>query len=537
MINAIAQGMLSTTADLATQSARTGAAAGGSGASTGDRLTLSAEALLTYQSSQTDKNTRNLWESQFGLTSGTQMLENGHRQVTTIEGSNLTVMEYDGDKLVRKETGAISGGTVLKDIEYYNARGQVTQRVHSELSGLDADGRSTNATLTRSAQWFDNGELTRQYDDSMVVDTSYISKGDFEPEEETTSLDSLMGRITAETVSTQYFATLAEYADGHLAQTATIEQSTIMDLQTNRGDKPEGGLAAHSTQTLGGESRFTVELASYDPNGALLRESSFTESIGRSGEQTQNISTTWYNDGEVVQKSNGTYEGQLGKGQTLDAEMILETLDLTQEQYSASRPLTAGGLLAQNYQELADAPEFFTSPDSDGRGQGEVASARNQKAAQNTSDPYSMTWTNEVYRDGELVARQEDTQKATENQDARALHFSTGTGLTEDESPRLLRESSHTDESYDENGSLAVSATVEHEEEVTKDDRGVYHLQTRTKGEETRDGQTIVLTNRVEAPLEEVDSQATLADTSFSAAADLTLKDTRTMLRGLSETA
>lgn len=508
-----------------------------------DLLDISREAreawLASKQATSEDSvkgQTSNTWESLFGLSSGTTSLKNGNRQVTTITGSELLIMEYEGDRLVRKETGTLGPNAIIKDIEYYDEAGRVAQSTHSELTSTDENGFESAAVLKRSSMWYSGGALVREYADSMELSAGYDQMPDFElDEEELKDLSGLAAAITKDDVATHFTATVKDYVDGRLAQNASVRQNTSLELRTIRNPDANDGQAAWTTQGLGGESDFSATVTNYDFKGRLLREASFEEEIDASGKKSQHLSTSWYNNGELIRKQSGTFEGKVQDGLGVNAQLFLDTLGMTQEQYSSKTPQTAGELLTKNFQKAADAPEFFTQ-DVDGiNGQGVFGSARNLKSFQNVADPYDLTWTEETYLDGALAARSVDTEGAQENADARSVHFALATGLTEDRSPRLLRESSHTDESFDEHGEVQASAVLKRSEEVTKDDRGVYHLWTRTTGQQEAGGTTQSVSAREEAPLSEVDKEAGKASLSFDAAATLTLSDVTAMLAKLEQ--
>jgi len=504
-----------------------------------DKVEISRQALTAWASSQAQTakastKPANTWESLFNLSSGTKYLKNGNKQVTTIKGSELLVMEYDGDRLVRKETGLLTGNSVIKDVEYYDEAGKLAQSIHSELVGLEDGGLSSKATLKRSANWYANGVLTREYSDSMELEVGYRGLEDLEIEDEemrdASALASRAGLITQENVATRFSASIKDYVDGRLSQVATVRQNTSLLLETDRsGDGQED----ESIQALGGESGFSATVTNYDFKGRLLREASFDEKITSDGEKAQRLSTTWYNNGELVKKSSGVYEGQVQNGKGLNAQLMLDTLDMTPTQYATKTPQTAGELLTKNFQKAADAPEFYTEDVDGTNGQGAFGSVRNLESYQNIMDPYSLTWTDELYKNGKLAARQQDTEGATENPDARKIHFALGAGLTEDDSPRMLRKSSHTDESFDEHGDLAVSASIKRQEEVSKDDRGIYHLWTRSIGTQVSDGETLTVAVREEKALVAVDLESRVASGSFAEAAELTLDDAADMLNTL----
>lgn len=508
-----------------------------------DLLDISREAreawLASKQAATEDsvkRQTSNTWESLFGLTSGTTSLKNGNKQVTTIKGTELLIMEYEGDRLVRKETGTLGSNFIVKDIEYYDEAGRVAQSTHSELTSADENGFKSSAVLKRSSMWYSGDALVREYADSMELSAGYNQMPSFElNEEDLQDLSGLAKSITKDDVTTHFTATVKDYVDGRLAQNATVRQDTAMELRTIRNPKANAGQAAWTTQGLGGESGFSATVSNYDSKGRLLREASFDEEIDAKGKKSQHLSTAWYSNGELVRKQSGAFEGEVPEGMGVNAQLFLDTLGMTQGQYSSKTPQTAGELLTKNFQKAADSPEFYTQ-DVDGiNGQGVFGSARNLKSFQNVADPYSLTWTEETYVDGTLAARSVDTEGAKVNPDARGVHFALLTGLTEDRSPRLLRESSHTDESYDEHGDVHASATLKRGEEVTKDDRGVYHLWTRTTGQQEAGGKTQSVFTREEKPLSEADKEADKASLSFDAAAQLTLNDVTAMLANLEQ--
>ncbi len=535
------------------------AAAGGSGVNTrlssagtstqtttgGDTATISREGLRAWVRSQYEENsaktaaaakTQISWESLFNLSSGTTVLKNGNKQVTSIENGELSVMEYDGDRLVRKETGVIKGGTLTKDIEYYDENGRIAQSVHSQLTGLDMNGGTTNAVLTRSANWYSNGELVREYSDSLSLDMESLSADDLNPDVDSAQdMAGLASALTRENAATQFTAQLRQYSGGKLVTDAFVRQDTSMELETNRGPSAVDGLAAWTTQALSGENSFSASITNYDHNGKVLRAASFTEEIGEDGEKTQRASTTWYNNGELVKKTEGVFEGKVPDGHGLNAELFLENLGIKQEDYATASPQTAGELLAATYGESAQSPEFFLEDLEGNNGQGVFGSLRNLKSFQNQSDPYSLSWTDETYKDGKLASRQVDTQGAEENPDARFLHFAVGAGLTEDESPRLLRQASHTDEAYDEHGEMTASATIDRSEEVVEDERGVYHLWTRSEGTSEGNAGDAHVIVREERALAALDTEADKASQSFDAAADLTLGDLRALFKTLDD--
>lgn len=519
---------------------------GSAGALQADTLTISQrgrEALLERLAAQKAKEQAAeadgipTWESLFGMADGVKLLKNGHTQVTTIKGSELLVQEFDGDRLVGKQTGSITGNAVVMDIERYDAAGRVIQSTHSELTGLSSDGLASGANFTRSSRWFENGQLARDYTDSMTLSASYSGVPEFEPIGSTASeLADLAGAMTTDGMATNFRATVSEYEDGTLRRSAEVRQNTSLKLVANRSDRARSGLPAHSVRELaeGSQSGFSASISAYDAEGKLLHEASFAEEITPDAVKKQRLETASYEDGQIVQRGSGTFEGEVPSGQGPNAQLLLDTLGMGQAEYDTTTPNSAAGMLAANFRAATDSADFYVADAPGTNGQGYFGSARNLESYQNTTAPYELSWTSEVFREGKLAARQTDTEGAAENHDARGLQFGLARGLAEDESPSLLRSASHTDESYTPDGSLARSATLERHEEMAADGRDVLRLRTRSRGRQTGSGAPVSLSATQQAPLDEVDAEAHLASQRFNASADVTLGAATRLLRRLS---
>lgn len=504
-----------------------------------DSASISAkarEAWLVEQNLAKPSPTANPWESLFGYREGTRVLKGGNRQVTSFQGSDVLVLEYDGDRLVRRESGTIAGGVAVVDVERYDEAGRLARATHSELRGLEDGGLSSEATLTRTVSWYDGDQLTRHYTDSLTLDASYSATTLFEPEGvDEDDLSALAGALTHDNIGAVYSAQLSQYEDGQLVASLAAQQSTSYELVTNRALEKQSGLPGHSTEMHAAQNAYSVSMANYGPDGALLREAAFSEAVDRLGQKVQNVEETWYAGGKVVRKDAGRFQGSLPEGGGLNTQLLLDTLDMTQGGYSTTVPSTASQLLGADFRQTADTPGFYTADAQGNNGQGSFSSLRNLQNYENVSDPYSYSWSTELYADGTLAARTEDTLEAEVNRNARDIFFATGAGLTEDESPAMLLESSHATERYDENGRLAARASRKSAEHVAKDDRGVYHLFTHTRSVLEDAGQDATADRTEEGRLAGLDPEMSDAAQGVRTAADRVLGDARKLLGMLQE--
>lgn len=493
-----------------------------------DKVTISLEAYEKQSQAKTEDEEVSLWESKYNLKNGSTILKNGHRQEVVIEGSKMQILEYNGDKLVRKETGVIDGDTLTRDVELYDKRGRVSQTAHSVLTGIgDDNDLDSVAVLTRDMQWFENGELVLELHDNAKVNASYRPADGIEP----VNLDDLTGRLTRDMINVDYFADIKEYANGKLSRSATIESNVDAQNKTNRMDKDLGDFVSHRTREISNASALDVTMISYDADGNLLRTDTFQDEVIQGGEQKQTLSTSWYNRGELVKKSRGTFSAEAGEGHNLQRRaQIFEVLGLDEEEYSASKPLSASNLLNESSKEHSVEGDFFVK-------------ASNQKMGMDGYDPgqyfeenadsdyaHQLTWTEEMYKEGELAARSVDESSSRENAGAGELQFRSGVGLTERESPALLSRSKHTRESY-ENGRVVREGSTEFREFLEEDERGVDRLKTAVSG--TLDGtdENSDITKVVMGSVINADNLAGTANEGMSAASDVFTRDFVGMMR------
>lgn len=131
-------------------------------------------------------------------------------------------------------------------------------------------------------------------------------------------------------------------------------------------------------------------------------------------------------------------------------------------------------MLTRRFQDSSTQPDYFLSPALDeANDNGHLLISGESKRKR----PYAVQWQSETYVDGQLVARQLDTEQATENPLASRDPFAPGKGLTEDDNPLVLLRSSHELELF-KDGSSSLSMHSEMHEVVNIYDRDVAMVDT-----------------------------------------------------------
>jgi len=526
-----------------------------SSAASGDTVTFSQEALAKSRESAGESDAANTsdaaavespWKTQYDLAEGTVTLDNGHKQKTSIKGSKMEILEYDGAKLVRKETGSISAGTVTRDIEEFDKGGKLSSRVHTELYAPEGgDSTHTTSTLQRDIQWFKNGNITRELHDSMDVDASYYSSAKLHDESigNADTLEDLAvnimkgvtGNITKDTISKNYSANIIEYNDnGNIFRTTSISQTMRVKTETNRTNM-DTGMAPNTTDEIENNTDFSVSQSVYDNDGKVVSQASFKDSYAKGLSQSQQLDISQYNKGELVQQSHAESTQQASSGHRLPKRpTILEALSLTEQQYSATTPLGAQTLLADGKEkqiENAAAPVNATL--------GYIADG-NFNAAQNTSrgtaseTPHSSSWENTLYQDGKKVLQQRDSEIVRENPLPDFTGFMTVTGLTEDQDAVYLRNTSHSVETY-KDGLAVDHASVDMDEAAVDDTRGLTHTETNVHSSTTTGGTRSEGHAALADTLINVDKNNNASAKKVGSKMQLTLDDLLSVFRGLDD--
>ncbi len=481
-------------------------------------MTISPAAYEKQAQAKTEDEEVSLWESRYNLKNGSTMLKNGHRQEVVIEGSKMQILEYNGDKLVRKDTGVIDGDTMTRDVELYDKSGRVSQTAHNVLTGIgDENDLDSLAVLTRDMQWFENGELVLELHDNAKVSASYRPIDEIPA----ANLDDLTGRLTQDMINVEYFADIKEYANGKLSRSATIESSVDAQNDTNRKKDADGGVSGHRTREYYNASALDVTMISYDADGKMLRTDTFQDEVINGGEQRQTLSTSWFNRGEVVKKTQGTFSAEAGDGHLLQRRAkIFEALGLYEEEYSASKPLSASGLLSAQSDVNSVEGDYFVKASTQRMEMDSYDPGQYFEEDADSDYAHQLTWTEEMYKEGKLAARSVDESSSRENYGAGELQFRTGVGLTERDSPALLSQSKHTRESY-ENGRVVREGSTEFREFLEEDERGVNQLKTAVSGtmngtDENSDISKVVMGGMINA-----DNLAGSANEGMSRASDI----------------
>ena len=541
-----------------------------------DRVAISAEAMLKQaeESAKAKEKAENdpiSWESYFGFRPGEHTLKNGNKQVVSIEDGSLEVLEYDtSGKLVKQVKGALSDSTAVLDTEIYDENGRVAQTIHTEVTGLgDTEGATTHARMSRSIEWFDQGELTRRMHDSMDLTSNYKKLSESNAQgmqsmaaqnasgtislqsiieagmmEQPESLDEMIGDVTVDMNKTHYFASIQDFRNGRMTQDMTIRQRGSSVNLTNRSDEKFGGQEPGVTRELSHDASLRVTVVSYDSDGNRLRDATFEDNQSdgpkaADGSLHQTMSVSWYDKGELVKRSNGSLSMDEVEGGALeDRPNILETLGIAdQENYATRRPKSAPELLATVTEEAATEADHFGQAlrhDTSSIVGGAYTTASDIVRSGSGNNPYSVSWTDEFFRDGELAARRHDEESAIKSPVPTGLDFRTGGALTEDENPAVLRRTEHEDQGF-EDGRLKREAAISSREYIKEHEDGPDEVRTFTEATQG-DGHSSEHVNRtLLSALEGIDSEAHAAAEGFAGELQPTLDDVARTIRTMND--
>lgn len=542
MVQGIAASFLKTSMTSFSTALRTGTEA--SPAATGDTVSFSDEAVAKSRAGTPDESLssqaasdgdKSPWETRYGLEAGTVSLKNGHSQITSLHGSKMEILEYDGTRLVRKETGSIAAGGVVRDIEEYDKRGELTRRVHSELGGAEAQGATSSSSfLRRDIQWFKDGEISKELHDSMTVKASYETSdplhGDFAAAPE--SLDDLAGTLTFDHIGNDYVGNLIEYSDsGNVFRETTISQSVRTESVTNRRATPRGDMQGNTTSERSRETKFSVDQVLYDEEGNVLRQVSFLDSSDNDASQKQHIEISSFNKGVLVEHSQATVTQERSKDRQLEGRPdMLEALSLSESRFSAETPLNAQELLGDGHGEQVDQTATFISSALEGIGAGDYNPAQGLSRSHAANGPSSVTWEKTLYSDGKVTLKQEHSETVTENPHPAEAAFHTVSGLSEDTDAPYVRSSSHRVESY-QDGRLVAQSAVEMQEVSEDDARGVTSTTTHVAAA-YGSGHAVHNTRaKLSETLIEADAHWNAAAKNAGSAIQMTLKDVLALFR------
>ncbi len=532
----------------------------------GDTVTISADAVqkakmntkltsfevLLESSKKADaENPGSKWKLITGLKQGTFTLKNGNEQKISIDGDSLEILEFKNGSLVKSVKGTINENGASLNTEYYDESGKVRQAIHTDILEMEDAKGWTNASMIRSAQWFEDGRLAGEMQDSMLLSTwnsgvdgdgktdaehilSLLNKGS---EEVVPSVEALTMKITMEKHIAAYHADVREYGlNGKIVRDMTIDNEGRYKQLSNRSDEDVGNMPARSTREMEHETALSVSIRDYDKDGKLLREASFSDSQKdeadklSDGKTEQTMSVSWYNKGELVKRSYGSMTlHEVASAQLSERPGLLETLGLSTEGYLSGGPQSAMDLVSKQYLQSSADREFFVGGVNRLAGKNAYSTAEGIAEYGNPDQPYSIDWTDELYRDGELVMRQKDTEKAQEKtfyQKERGIMFRKGHGLTENDRPVVLRETSHEREDF-VNGTLDSRQSMKARETLDISMDGPDKLVTSatiTQGPEGKEKTTAV---KMVGELTQIDSNSNAAAKGLAAEVELMLDELR----------
>ena len=503
-------------------------------------------------------NPKSTWRMSSGLQEGSFTLENGNKQSVAIDGNKLEILEYDSSgRLVKSVRGALSDDGASLDTEFYDKNGKVVQAIHTDILEMQGKDGWTTAQMNRSVQNYEDGRLTGEMTDSMLLNSwnSQGAEGENSAEKQFSLLlengteqvfqgvEDFTLDVTLEKHIANYYAEVREYGtNNRLSRDMTVEYEGRHKQLSNRSSVDNGGLDARSTEELEHDTGMTMTVRDYDADGELVRDATFNDhqkdkaTKETDGRQEQNLSVSWYNQGELVRRSYGS----MGLSETESAKLsgrpsILDSLGLDTEQYLGDEPKSAVELLQANVLTSSSEPDYFMDGMMKNAAGGDYSTAKGIARYGSPDRPYNIDWTDELYSDGDLVMRQRDTESARESsfyQRERIIQFGKTRGLTENEVPVVLRQSSHEREDY-ENGKLVNRQATKAREsiEVSYDapDRVVTNA-TLVQGLEGKEKTTAI---KVVGGLDMVDPDPNGAARGFSSELKLTLDDFIADVRGM----
>ncbi|QGY38618.1 hypothetical protein GM415_00140 [Pseudodesulfovibrio cashew] len=429
------------------------------------------------------------WKLSSGMKSGEYTLKNGNTQVVSIEDGKLSIEEFKDGRLVKSVKGSISDSGAVLDTEFYDKSGEVVQSVHTEILELRGRGGWSSASMRRDVQWFKDGRLTGDMRDEMLLD-SWNSNGgadNVDREERINALlnrgvkavssdvGSLASQVTLEKHIATYHADIREYGDNQ-----KVRRDIVLDHEgrykqlSNRGQKV-GDMEELTTRELEHDTKLSIEIRDYDEDGELVRSAALGDrqkdkaDTSDDGKQDQSVEVSWYNEGELVRRGYGSMTlRETAHSGLASRPGLLETLGLSEAQYVSEEPQPAADLLNANLMESSAEPEFFMAGLRRHISAGDYSDAEGIADNGSPDKPYDISWTDELYSEGDLVMRKKDTQsarKADYLHHERALEFHTARGLTENDSPVVLRKTGHEVERY-ENGRVRSRQSAESRESM-----------------------------------------------------------------------
>jgi|GEM_PF-2628338 hypothetical protein len=502
-----------------------------------DKVTISGEAFNIFKA-ETRKPTEedHSW-STFDFGNGQFKLDNGNIQNVKIEGSKLTIEEYDDDKLVRKVEGNLNKDGAVFNTQIFDENNKLIQEITTQFTCLKT-GEKSAAKVSRHAQWFDDGKVTRTMEDSMLLESKSIkdTMASYGTTEISGDFNSLVQQNTTDKHRTEYKAAIIEYHNGRKTKEAHIKQKGNFQNLTNRANVKNNSMAARSTIELQQKSSLQINTTIFDTDGNIQQQTLWDESYKDStgpddGVVKQNMQVFWYNKGELVKKEHSSAKIKETESSKLEKRPnLLEMLGTSEYKYTAGNSAkSASQLLADPLMDASARSSFYLDNVKDHTSKGHYKSAFMVEDDTVNDRPYDLKWSSEIYKDGEKVAEQKETEKARKNPLHHGLEFWTGHGLTESESPTTIKSASHTDSSF-EYGREKNTATISLEENAIFNHHGPDTISTSVRGTQKNGLKTTKVNKTVDGRIDAADTDLHAASKKINRLDEQMLDDTLSLL-------
>ena len=311
-----------------------------------------------------------------------------------------------------------------------------------------------------------------------------------------------------------------------------IKQKGDFVNQTNREFVKKNGMDGKTTRELGQNSSLRIDTTNYGLDGEVLRQAHWDESFSDSTASTggilkQGMDVSWYNDGELIKEEHSSTKVEETRSSKLSKRPnMLEVLGISEGDYTSGKtPKSASQIMAAPLMDSSARSSFFIDNIKQHASKGDYKTASMVEKDNVDDRPYDMQWSSKTYKDGEMVAKQEDREKALKNPLKHGLEFWTGHGLTESDVPEIIKSSSHTDTNY-ENGQEKNSAAIRISEMANLNHNGPDDITTSVHGTQKNGSQSTDVHKIVDGRIEAADTDLHAASKRISKLEGQMLEDT-----------
>ncbi|XPV76962.1 MAG: hypothetical protein ACNI27_03295 [Desulfovibrio sp.] len=469
------------------------------------------------------KTRLNMWEEKFGIKEGVTILDNGNKQIVTIEDGKMELFELSNERIVRHDTGTIDSGNISKRSDTFDANGNLLKSVQSELSSyhFPEPSNATGAILTRNIQWFEKGELVKNMDDQMNVQASFKDLNEFATGEER-----IKHNATKDSITSNYKAVVSEYNNGLLFQRTQLTQGVKSTFITNRGTEDFLGLEPGEVKEKGQSNTFSVSVSNFNQQGELIHSSSLEE-YRTKGSVKQEFSESWYNNGNILRSREGSLLLRADKGKEVPgSQSLFDQLDISKQDFSQKKPLTAEEMLTENYEENTSATTSLLSASINETNDGAHGFAGNLDEYDQKGFTYSLEMRDTFYNvEGQIEGQVTHTEEQEENF-RPPKGFALARGLTEDKTPGTLKKTTHTVQEF-ENMNQTYFARSQFKELIEEDKDEIGHVETQssTTKEDEKGSPKVHSTDQVAANIKETDPNAVQASQLLGSSIQMNLND------------